>query len=77
MFGQKLGLPYSSLEQIRAEGWQLKPRHVIVNDQYKEAVVEAVSGSLASVSPAKLEAALILERSQTQRRPCRASGCQW
>ena len=33
-----------------------------------EAVVEAVSGSLASVSPAKLEAALILERSQTQRR---------
>eukprot|EP00435_Cladocopium_sp_Y103_P073330 s78_g43.t1 len=32
------------LEQIRAEGWQLKPRHVIVNDQYEEAVVEAVSG---------------------------------
>lgn len=27
------------LEQIRAEGWQLKPRHVIVNDQYEEAVV--------------------------------------
>ena len=26
------------LEQIRAEGWQLKPRHVIVNDQYEEAV---------------------------------------
>ena len=42
------------LEQIRAEGWQLKPRHVIANDQYEEAVDHRGEPMLAVWQPLTL-----------------------